>query len=223
MSFLLLILFAKKFLLKMNDSHNLDVLSLDDKMNNVSKVAKGGFRCMDEAKLIEKAKRGDSEALAILLRENYTFLYKYFLKITYDKSLTEDLTQDTMIKCIEKLHLYSDKAKFSTWIISIGTNLYIDQKRKQNRERQYLDQQKVKQLRWETENNNKDWSEALDLIATLKDNVRIPLILKHYYGHTYDEIGVMLNIPAGTVKSRISNGIKLLQEELKKYEQTTKS
>lgn len=56
----------------------------------------------------------------------------------------------------------------------------------------------------------------MDGLAGLSEEHRIAILLKHYYGYSYEEIGGMLGIPEGTVKSRTAYGIKQLWKELKK-------
>lgn len=170
---------------------------------------------MGESQLIKDAKKGEQLALAKLLQQNYSFLQKYLIKVTMNKPLAEDLAQETMTKCIEKIHLYNEKSKFSTWLISIATNLYIDQLRKKKKEKILQEQEQgIRHLKWQMENRNEDWNDVLTVLGRLKTDVRIPIILKHYYGYSYDEIGKMMKISPGTVKSRVHNGILTVRKEL---------
>ncbi len=170
---------------------------------------------MEETDLIERAKRGDSKAFAFLFKEHYPFLVKYLIKVTMNSDLAEDLAQDTMIKCIEKIKLYNGKAKFSSWLISIATNQYIDTIRKNKRESNWkLQEQSVRKMKWDFDSRNEDWNDVMSSLGRLTDEIRIPIVLKHYYGYTYEEIGKMLNIATGTVKSRIHNGIQVIRKEL---------
>lgn len=171
---------------------------------------------MGESQLIKDAKNGEQLALAKLFQENYSFLLKYLMKVTINKPLAEDLAQETMTKCMEKIHLYNEESKFSTWLISIATNLYIDQLRKKKRSEKFLQEQEqgIRQLKWQMESRNEEWNDALTALGKLKIDVRIPIILKHYYGYSYDEIGRMMKISPGTVKSRIHNGILTVRKEL---------
>lgn len=89
---------------------------------------------MEEKDLIISAKRGDQLAFAMLFKNNYPFLVKYLIKITMNPDAAEELAQETMAKCVEKIGLFNGKSKFSSWLITIATNLYIDQKRKSKRE-----------------------------------------------------------------------------------------
>jgi RNA polymerase sigma-70 factor (ECF subfamily) len=69
-------------------------------------------------------------------------------------------------------------------------------------------------MRWHAAQQNEEWSEAIDTLAQLPQEVRVPIILKHYYGYAYEEIAEMMDLPAGTVKSRIHNGLKQIRKEM---------
>lgn len=169
----------------------------------------------DEEQLIAQAKSGEQIALALLLQEHYSFLVKYLIKITFSEEMAYDLAQETMVKCIEKIHLYNGGAKFSSWMITIATNLYIDQKRKQKREERYQEQEQyLRKMRWHFSQQNTDWSDTLTALGKIPEEIRIPIIMKHYYGYSLEEIAKMLSIPLGTVKSRIHNGLKNIRKEL---------
>lgn len=166
-----------------------------------------------DADLIQKAKSGNHEALAILLQQHYQFLFSYLLKLTLHPSAAEDLAQDTMVRCIERFYQYdSKKAAFTTWMIQIGTNLWLDEKRRKKRENVYLNKQ---QLSWKlNEAPVTEWIAVTDALTTLKDTHRIPVILKHYYGYSYEEMARICQVSVGTIKSRLNNGLTKLRKEL---------
>jgi RNA polymerase sigma-70 factor (ECF subfamily) len=169
----------------------------------------------DEQELIRQAVRGDAVALSLLLQQHYSFLMKYLIKITLNPPLAEDLTQETMIKCIEKIRLYNGTSKFSSWLITIATNLYIDDLRRKKREQNWqMQEQALRKMRWQAAHQQEDWPDVLDALGHLSEDVRVPIILKHYYGYSYEEISDILQIAKGTVKSRIHNGLKSLRKEL---------
>jgi RNA polymerase sigma-70 factor (ECF subfamily) len=171
---------------------------------------------MEEKELVSRAAKGDHVAFAMLFQQNYPMLVKYLIKITFSPELAEELSQETMAKCVEKIGLYNGKAKFSTWLIQIATNLYIDQTRKKKREQNWqINEQHIRKMKWTLESRNEDWNDCLEALGKLKNDVRIPIILKHYYGYSYEEIGKILGIHSGTVKSRIHNGIQVIRKELK--------
>lgn len=171
---------------------------------------------MDEKNLIKLAIKGDTTAFALLFHENYPFLVKYLIKISMNIDLAEEIAQETMAKSIEKLHLYNGKSKFSSWLISIATNQYIDQIRKMKREKNWQTEETAfRKIKWQLESRNEEWNDALNALGKLSEEVRIPIILKHYYGYSYDEIGNMMKLSPGTIKSRIHNGILTVRKELK--------
>lgn len=173
---------------------------------------------MDER--IKKAKSGDSHALALLFQENYPFLVKYLMKITMNIENAEEIAQETMARCVQKIHLYNGNSKFSSWLISIATNIYIDQIRKQKREKNWQVQEQLdRKLKWQVESRNEEWNDAITALGKLAEDVKIPIILKHYYGYSYEEIGEIMNISTGTVKSRIHNGLMAVRKELNQDEE----
>ncbi|MCA0756781.1 RNA polymerase sigma factor SigY [Paenibacillus sp. N4] len=172
----------------------------------------------DETKLIKQAVRGDERALSELLRSNYSFLYQYVLKATMNKPLAEDVTQETMLKAIERIAAFRGKAKFSTWLITIASRLIIDRARKTEREKKWL-QDALRAIRFESLQRMDEWPEALEALGGLGSEHRIPVLLKYYYGYSQEEIADMLDIPAGTVKSRLHHGIKQLRKELTDHEE----
>lgn len=170
---------------------------------------------MEEKELIQRAIKGNNHALAMLFQQNYPFLVKYLIKVTMNTDLAEELAQETMAKCIEKIHLYQFKSKFSSWLIAIATNLFIDQQRKRKREKDWrLHEEQFRKLKWHMESRHEEWNDALTALGRLSEDVRVPIILKHYYGYSYEEIGEMMRISPGTVKSRVHNGLISLRKEL---------
>lgn len=170
---------------------------------------------MEEKELIRSAKKGDHRSFAVLYREHYPLLVKYLMKISMNPDLAEELAQATMAKCVEKIHLFNGKSKFSSWLISIATNMYIDHHRKKKRERDWNEgEAAARKLQWHMESRNEEWTDALSALSHLTEEMRIPLILKHYYGYSYDEISEILNIAEGTAKSRVHHGLLAIRREL---------
>ncbi|MDH6430320.1 RNA polymerase sigma factor SigY [Paenibacillus sp. FSL R7-0048] len=167
---------------------------------------------------IRRAQQGDTSALSSLLREHYTFLFKYLLKVTMDPLLAEDLVQDTMVRCMEKINTYNGSSSFSSWLITIATRIFIDRKRRWKREAEWKKREQQAQgtrsIRWRFESRGEEWSEVLDSISKLPSAQRVAVLLKHYYGYSYEEIGVIMQIPSGTAKSRVSLGLNQLRKEL---------
>ncbi len=172
-----------------------------------------------ERALIQQAQKGDSAALASLIHDHYSFVFKYLVKISMDPKTAEDLAQDTMVRCMENIERYDGSSSFSSWLITIATRLFIDKTRRRKRESNWMKQQEsARRLRWHYENQQEDWSDLMELLSRLPADQRIAILLKHYYGYTYDEIGVLLSIPPGTAKSRVSCGLSELRKEVGRHD-----
>ncbi|WP_219838773.1 RNA polymerase sigma factor SigY [Paenibacillus sp. R14(2021)] len=170
----------------------------------------------EEERLVALAVRGDDEALASLLRGGYAMLYRYMLKITMNKAIAEDLVQETMLKAIERIGDFQRRSKFSTWLISIATRLYLDEMRKEQRAQKWQTaEQALQGIRFQAAMQQQEWPLALDALGGLSYEIRVPILLKYYYGYAYEEIAAWMDIPVGTVKSRLHNGLARLRKELK--------
>jgi RNA polymerase sigma-70 factor (ECF subfamily) len=172
-----------------------------------------------EEHLIAEARNGNRQSLAKLLYDNYEMVFKYLIKFTLNKSVAEDIMQETMVKAIEKFEMYDPaKSRFSTWLIAIAQNIYLDGIRKRKREKKYLDEDlQIKDLYDLQVEHDEDWDRVLDTLSLLSDESRIPLVMRHYYGYSLEEIARKMSIPLGTVKSRIHNAIKNIRKELDSY------
>lgn len=172
---------------------------------------------MDELILIKKAQNGNKSALNTLLTNNYPLIKGYVIKMTSNPSIAEDIIQDTMLKAVLNIKKFQAKAKFSTWLITIATNIYRD----------YLRKHKTTELIEETQQSSYsspedatiaklEYKEIVNIIMKLPYEKRTVFILKHYYGYKYDEISEIVNCPIGTVRSRLHNSIKFIMNELEK-------
>ncbi|MDA1476833.1 RNA polymerase sigma factor SigY [Bacillus changyiensis] len=171
---------------------------------------------LDEKELIIQAKNGKDIAFTKLFQLNHSFLYQYLLKLTFNADLTEDLVQETMLKAYINLQQFQGNAKFSTWLISIASRLFIDyqrQKIRENRKIQEAGEEALRKMKWEVSLHGHEWSEYLELFATLEPEFKMPILLRHYYGYTYSEVAKILKIKEGTVKSRVHNGLKKIRKE----------
>ncbi|TFE01425.1 sigma-70 family RNA polymerase sigma factor [Jeotgalibacillus salarius] len=154
--------------------------------------------------------RDRTEQLSEWLHDNYSFLYAYLVKLTLHPAEAEDLAQDTVIRCIERFSQFrQEKSSFSTWMIQIATNLWLDKKRRKKREQHYLNKQ---QLEWQL--GEGIGIEVAEALRTLKDHHRIPVVLKYYYGYSYEEMAVICSVSIGTIKSRLHHAMAKLRKEL---------
>jgi RNA polymerase sigma-70 factor, ECF subfamily len=174
---------------------------------------------LNELELIDKAKRGNKSAMNTLLTDNLSILKGYVIKMTGDPHLSQDIIQDTMLKAVLNINKFEPKAKFSTWLIKIATNLYRDYLRK-NKQVDLIDdtfEDSGKSVEEDTI-SRLEYKEILKIIQELSHEKRSCFILKHYYGYKYEEIAEIVGCPVGTVRSRIHNAVKQIINNMEKRE-----
>jgi RNA polymerase sigma-70 factor (ECF subfamily) len=165
---------------------------------------------LNEEMLVDKAKSGDKIALEILLKDNYNIVYGYLIKLCFNVEVSKDLTQETMVKAIINIKGFKGKSKFSTWLVSIASNLYKDSLKKKF----FLGFKK--DLIEYDENpedifiKNENFEKIKKALLKLPVEKRKVFVLKHYYNYSYEEIAEILKCPIGTVKSRLYYCIKKL-------------
>lgn len=170
---------------------------------------------MDHKNLIEKAKSGNISALNTLLLDNYPILQGYVIKMTGNRDIAQDIVQETMLKAVINIKKFVPKARFSTWLITIATNLYRDLLRK-TKDFKLIDETIETKESGPEESliSNIDYNAVKEILIKLPYEKRAVFILKHYYGYKYEEIAEILKCPIGTVRSRLHNCIKYIILEM---------
>lgn len=172
---------------------------------------------MEEIELIHKAQQGNKSALNTLLTNSLPLLKGYIIKMTGNPELSQDIIQDTMLKAVLNINKFKPEAKFSTWLITVATNIYRDYLRK-NKELDLIDEF-IPSKEMSPEDLTISYLQYKDIVEILKAityEKRAVFILKHYYGYKYEEIANILNCPVGTVRSRLHNTIKYIMSELER-------
>lgn len=171
-----------------------------------------------ETELIKRAQRGNRQALERLLKDNYSVLRGYLVRLTLDTALADDLTQEVMVRAIININSFKPRAKFSTWLITIGTNLYRDLMRKEKRLVPIMDHM-ADDKRTAMDDLMRDRiqiEELKEILSKLPYEKRAVVVLKHYYGYKYREIAKILGCPVGTVRSRLYNSINFIRKEMER-------
>lgn len=157
-------------------------------------------------------------------------LYNYALKIVRNSDDAQDLVQDTYYKAYKSFHQFTSGTNSKAWMFMILKNTFINNYRKLKREPSKVDYDEIENIYEEiksdwTNDNNLD----LDFYQNLLDDdlsaalAKLPIKMKEVFllcdleGYSYEEIAEIVNIPVGTVRSRLHRARKFLQEELFGY------
>jgi len=176
---------------------------------------------LEDQRLIKRIKSGESEAYGELVKKYQDRLFNTCWRISGHLEDARDLTQETFLRAYEKLSSFRDQSSFYTWIYRVAVNLALSHRRKTRRRRagmgdavggtagtqaEQLDE-RIAQASDSAQGKVSDESELKQTIAhalqELDDDHRAVVVLKDIEGFDYAEIAEVLEIPTGTVKSRL--------------------
>ena len=169
---------------------------------------------------------GDENAYIELVNRYKDKLINFIFNYLGDLESSEDVVQETMIKLYQKKHYYKEIAKFSTWLYTIAKNLANTELRKRKQRKTTLLSQFSKDDKtYEVPSNDPEPGQEIqtdivnkiirDAVDQLSEKFKIVIVLRDIQGLSYEDISEIINVPIGTVKSRINRARLQLQVELK--------
>ena len=174
---------------------------------------------MDELRAIAQAKRGDADAFAFLVQTYETSVYRLALRMCGNAHDAEEVAQEAFVAAWRGLPSFRGESKFSSWLYQLTTNAAIDFLRREKRHRA------VTPIEEEPEPATPDTpQQALEesemraalhqALQSLTPEHRQIFLLRQMRQLSYEEIGRLLGLEAGTVKSRLSRAKKQLRQIL---------
>ena len=169
---------------------------------------------------ILSAQSGSHEALNELFKSIQDPLFRYILRLVEDRALAEDILQEVFIRIYRKLRWLKEPAAFRAWTYQIATREAF---RYMKRERRWSDQ-----IRNEDRLNLIPEEKAPDpypvevlqalpeMIGSLPPRSRAVIVLRYLQEMSLAETAAVLDIPLGTVKSRLSYGLEILRRQFQK-------
>lgn len=176
----------------------------------------------------------DQQDFAAQAMEYAPQLYSAALRMTRNQADAEDLVQEAYLRGFRSFHTFQEGTNLRAWLFRILTNAYINKYRAKQRRPQESDLADVEELYLYRRLGSMETAAAsmsaeeqfLDLftdeevkgaLEDLPDNFRLPVLLADVEGFAYKEIAEMLDIPIGTVMSRLHRGRKAMQRALYDY------
>jgi RNA polymerase sigma-70 factor (ECF subfamily) len=184
-----------------------------------------------ELALIDRAKAGDTDAYGKLVTLHQDRIFATVLRHVRDEHKARDITQDAFIQAYKAIQSYEDRARFTTWLHRIALNLVTSRHRHESalkrgggQNRASLDAEGVPEpdagLRSPDQVVEADEIGVLvrAAIDELEEEYRTVIVLRDLQGMSYEEIADVLDVPAGTVRSRLHRGRERLKDKLKHLE-----
>ncbi len=178
-----------------------------------------------DEQLIAAFQGGDDRAFVELVDRYKDRLVNFVYRFLHDMTDAEDMVQETFLKVYKNKHAYREIAKFSTWIYTIAGNLARSELRKRKRRKTYT----MSELSFDNNEftpvdtgkgteaivfNSYAGEEIMKAIYNLPEPFQTIIILRDIQELSYEDISTILDIPMGTVKSRVNRARLKLQETL---------
>ena len=162
----------------------------------------------DEGRLVRDARAGSQRALQELFDRYWEPVWRASYAVTGRRDLADDVAQDAFVRAIGALDTFEDGRPFGPWITRIGVNRAIDVVRQDRR-----DVHVAAEPAEGAYADDRDW-ELIRTVRELDDDRRLIIVLHYWVNLTIREIGEILQIPAGTVTSRLSRALNELRASL---------
>lgn len=168
----------------------------------------------DDIDLIRDARRGDIDAFNVIVRNYKNYVYRTTLGIVQNRSDAEDAAQETFIKAYQSLSKLRDERLFPTWLARIAIHTATDWfKASRKHQGVALDQNPPIALN-DAHQSTQTRLDIEDAMRQLSEEHRVVTVLRAVHGLDYEEIAKILDIPVGTVRSRLHNARMRLRELL---------
>jgi RNA polymerase sigma-70 factor (ECF subfamily) len=157
-------------------------------------------------------------------------LYASALRMTRNPADAEDLVQETMLRAYRSFDRFEPGTNLKAWMFRIMTNAYINTYRKKQREPKKISSEEIEDfdLYQELKNHDDQFSQTperivldslvdtdiIDAIDDLPEQFRLAVVLSDVEGFSYAEMAEIMDVPLGTVMSRLHRGRKALQKRL---------
>ena len=185
------------------------------------------FKFSDE-ELILRFQKGDEQSYIELVNRYRDRLINFIYRFVNDTESAEDIVQDALLKVYTHKHYYKNIAKFSTWLYTIAGNLAkTELRKKKTRKVTNLSQMGPEDKDFELTSNEPETDKATQneylekriqiAINKLPLHFKTVTILREIQELSYEEISKIVDVPLGTVKSRINRARLQLQKELKDF------
>ena len=181
-------------------------------------------QAMEENEIVKLAQQGDKEAFSVLVRKYQNKVFGLAINIVHNHETADDLAQEISIKAYQALPRFRYQSEFGTWLYQIAINHIRDYLRRHKKEKDDLCLDEIPEIRAEEKEISERLAESQEeerrkrlireKMEEMPEKYRLILSLRDIQGLSYEEIGRMLKLSAGTVDSRLHRARRLLRKKL---------
>jgi RNA polymerase sigma-70 factor (ECF subfamily) len=170
----------------------------------------------DEVSLIKQARRGSADAIETLVRRHWDGAHRAAFLIVHDAAAAEDIAQEAMLAAVRSIDGFDRRRPFRPWLHRIVVNRSLDLLRARARRPEVSVEVAGPVAGAAAELAPPDsLSDALmRALGALEPDERALIVMRHLLGYRSPELGRMLDLPAGTVRTRLARALKRLRDLL---------
>jgi RNA polymerase sigma-70 factor (ECF subfamily) len=165
-------------------------------------------------RLMEDVKEGKVEKMAVLFEKHHVSLFNFFMRLTGNRNISEDLVQEVFMRMLKYRTTYQGRSKFTLWMYQIARNAHIDFLRKKKNtlplDGQWSEPVTAEASPVEKLEGGQEVQLLRQALAQLPLKKREVLILSRYQNLKYKEIAELMDCHIGTVKAHVHRAIKEL-------------
>ena len=183
---------------------------------------------LSDEDLMARVAEDDERAFGELVQRFQGRVVNLVSRVLNDRECSDDLAQEVFVRVYVHRRNYRRGSKFSTWLFTIAANLAKNEIRRRVRRRNWFSLDALQELLGDSAAQLADSTEGQEqrlqreqlqeaigrAIATVPEKYRLALVLRDIEGLAYEEIGQVLGIPGGTVRSRINRARAMLKRKL---------
>ncbi|HSV74981.1 MAG TPA: sigma-70 family RNA polymerase sigma factor [Chthonomonadales bacterium] len=185
----------------------------------------------EERRLVDRSRQGDRDAFDDLVRLYERRVYNFAFRLCGNHHDACDIASDAFVRLYQAIRGFRGDSSFVTWLFRIVTNIYLDMRKRDRSHRQQSLQEMVELEESSVARQIEDphptphaaaqASERTALlnsaIDSLPEHQRIMVVMYHHESQSYEEIAAALELPVGTVKSRLNRARLALRDRLRAH------
>jgi RNA polymerase sigma factor (sigma-70 family) len=171
---------------------------------------------MTDELIMEAVKRGELQQVSLLFERYYKRIFNFLARMTMDRELAEDLTQNVFLRIIKYRNSYREGLRFQSWIYQVARNIFSDHyQAHKNKISDFVDVEKVSDYMADPEDGaEQDEKEKLlhQSMAKLTDEQRELLVLTRFQQMKYEEVAAIMDTTVANIKVKVHRAILKLRE-----------
>jgi RNA polymerase sigma factor (sigma-70 family) len=164
--------------------------------------------------IMQHVKAGNLEEMSVLFERYHVLLYNFFLKLTRNRDISKDLTQNLFYRMIKYKNSYKDDYSVKTWMYTMARNLHIDHCKEEKRANNLFSRSEISEVEAVDDNEGfpeEDYARLEHSFAALSIEQKEIIVLSRYQGLKYEEISAITNQSVSAIKVTIHRALKQLR------------